>query len=190
MKEWKELLKRFESRTESAIIKYIFDTWIPYKEMFASACTDRITHFGHTVISRGESAHRMLKHYMPNSINNFLSCWEKLYLAIGNNHAEYDVSRKRQQMRIRDYAQPTPQEIIFQTINLKISHFALNKISEQLNLVRQPQKSKQVNCTGFFNTVWGLPFSHKLRLYLDQEQDQDLQLTDIHSHWHLANPYN
>nr|CCA19981.1 AlNc14C83G5384 [Albugo laibachii Nc14] len=81
---------------------------------------------------------------------------------------------------------PTPQRVIFQNINLKISHFALNKIYEQLKLARQPQKSKQVNCTGFFNTVWGPPCSHKLRLYLDQEED--LQLSDIHSHWHLAKP--
>ena len=32
-----ELLKHFESRKESAIVKYIFDTWIPYKEVFVSA---------------------------------------------------------------------------------------------------------------------------------------------------------
>ena len=86
------LLKRFELRTESAIVKYIFDTWIPYKEMFVSAWTDRITHFGHTVTSRGESAHRMLKQYMPTSTNNVISCCEKLYLAIGSNHEGYDVS--------------------------------------------------------------------------------------------------
>ena len=47
MKEWRaimyarsedslsELLKCFELRTESAIVKYIFDTWIPKKEMFS-----------------------------------------------------------------------------------------------------------------------------------------------------------
>nr|CCA21482.1 AlNc14C124G6757 [Albugo laibachii Nc14] len=119
-------------------------------------------------------------------MNNLLSCCEKLYLAIGSNHAEYDASRQRQQMRICNYAQPTPQGMIFQNIKLRISHFELNKIYEQLNLASQPQKTKQVNCMGFFNTVWGLPCSHKLRLYLDQEQD--LQLSDTFSDWHLAKP--
>ena len=46
-------------------------------------------------------------------------------------------------MRICNYAQPTPQGMIFQNINLKISHLALNKIYEQLKLARQPQKMKK-----------------------------------------------
>nr|CCA23340.1 AlNc14C190G8431 [Albugo laibachii Nc14] len=96
-------------------------------------------------------------------MNSLLSCCGKLYLAIVH------VSRE-----------------IFQNNNLKISHFALNNTYEQPKLARQLQKSNQVNCTGVFNTVWGLPCSHKLRLYLDQEQD--LQLSDIHSHWHVAKP--
>ena len=70
---FRELLKRFELRTETAIVKYIFDTWILYKEMFVSAFADRITHSGHTVTSRGESAHRMLKQYMATSMNKLLS---------------------------------------------------------------------------------------------------------------------
>ena len=58
---FEELWQRSKLRADSAIIKYIVETWIPYKEMFVTAWTDQITHFGHTATSRGESAGYMLK---------------------------------------------------------------------------------------------------------------------------------
>ena len=161
-----EISKHFESRTESAIVKYIFDTWIPYELMFVSAWANRITHFGHTVTSWGGSAHCMLKQYLPTSMDNILSCCKKLYLAIGSNHEGYDVSQQRQQMRVCNYAYPTPHGMILQDINLKISYFALYQIYKHLKIACQPQKNNQRNCTGVLNTVWVLSCSNKLRLYL------------------------
>lgn len=49
MKDWREIIyaqtegsfdelwQRFKLRADSAIIKYIVETWIPYKEMFVTA---------------------------------------------------------------------------------------------------------------------------------------------------------
>ena len=128
---WSELLKPFELRTESAIVKYIFDTWIPYKEVLVSAWADRITHFGHTVTSR---------------VKALISCWNstcqlalitsfhavesftwRLVIIMQNTTCPGSVSYW-EYVIIR----PTPQKIVFQNINLKISQFTMNKIYEKL----------------------------------------------------------
>lgn len=75
-------METFWITVDSAIIIYIIEIWIPYKQVFVAAWTEFIAHFDHTETSRGESSPHMIKQYMLTSMNNLLSSCEKLYLAI------------------------------------------------------------------------------------------------------------
>ncbi|KAI9913896.1 hypothetical protein PsorP6_006791 [Peronosclerospora sorghi] len=71
--EFDELWTAFQTAYCTEVIQYIQQTWIdPHKHRFVRAWTDRVPHFGHAVTSRGESAHRMIKQYLPHSMNKFL----------------------------------------------------------------------------------------------------------------------
>ena len=60
MELWSSFQTRYQTYYEA--LKYLGDTWIsPHKERFVAAWTNNVMHFGHAVISRGESAHSRLK---------------------------------------------------------------------------------------------------------------------------------
>lgn len=150
-----EVWKCIELRADSAIIKYIVEACIPYREIFATASTDRITHFDHTATSCGDSAHQMLKQYMATSMNNLFPCYGKLYLAIDNNLAEQDMSPHRQQMKIFNYAQRTPQGMIFRNTNLKFHILHWIKSTYTWKFRASHEETRKTYALEFFCTVWG-----------------------------------
>lgn len=61
-KEWKQMKETYVNHV--CAIRYIEMVWLPWKERFASAWTDKHRHYGTTVTSRVESAHAALKRYL------------------------------------------------------------------------------------------------------------------------------
>ncbi|BBM97256.1 hypothetical protein Mp_1g04240 [Marchantia polymorpha subsp. ruderalis] len=65
------------------LLKYLQQTWIPYKERFVSAWTKRYTHFGDVVTSRAEGHHASVKFYIKASTKDLLddgdSRWHVLF---------------------------------------------------------------------------------------------------------------
>ncbi|KAI9919920.1 hypothetical protein PsorP6_016010 [Peronosclerospora sorghi] len=54
---FEELWSKFQDRYQSyaTAVEYLRKTWIdPFKEKFIAAWTNKVTHFGHSVTSRGE----------------------------------------------------------------------------------------------------------------------------------------
>ncbi len=49
-------------------VRYLKNTWLPWKERFASPWTNQIRHYGTVVTSRVESAHAALKPYLEVSV--------------------------------------------------------------------------------------------------------------------------
>ncbi|KAI9915594.1 hypothetical protein PsorP6_007400 [Peronosclerospora sorghi] len=95
--EFDELWTAFQTAYCTEVIQYIQQTWIdPHKHRFFRAWTDRFPHFGHAVTSRGESAHRMIKQYLPYSMNNIFVYCERLHLAVSNSVANYNIQRQQE----------------------------------------------------------------------------------------------
>jgi len=57
--QWNQLINTFEPT-----VSYLQKQWIPYKEMFIKAWTNKYLHLGNTATSRGEGAHATLKSYL------------------------------------------------------------------------------------------------------------------------------
>ncbi|KAI9919935.1 hypothetical protein PsorP6_015919 [Peronosclerospora sorghi] len=107
--EFDELWTAFQTAYYTEVIQYIQQTWIdPRKHRFLRAWTDRVPHFGHSVTSRGESARRMIKQYLPHSMNNIFACCERLHLAVSNSVANYNIQRQQEFIKICTFAQLNP----------------------------------------------------------------------------------
>ena len=71
MELWSSFQTRYQTCHEA--LKYLDDTWIsPRKKKLVAAWTNNVTHFGHAVTSRGESAHSRLKTYLGTSMLDLL----------------------------------------------------------------------------------------------------------------------
>ncbi|KAI9907968.1 hypothetical protein PsorP6_003596 [Peronosclerospora sorghi] len=103
----------------------------------------------------------MLKTFMPTTMSNLLTCCEKICLSVKNGIAEHDVQKQWEQMRICNFAQPTPK-----------------------GKARQPSIIQDTQCTGAFTIIWSLTCSHKLQTLL--ATGAKIDLGDIHEHWHLT----
>ncbi|KAI9919921.1 hypothetical protein PsorP6_016011 [Peronosclerospora sorghi] len=97
-----------------------------------------------------------------------------------DNRAELAKDR----MQIPLFAHPSPRSDILQNVTKAISNFALKKISEQLELARQPVKDDDKPCSNSFTTVWGLSCYHRLRHLV--EAKKRIEIGDVHCHWHTA----
>ena len=129
----KFLLIRTERHTES--VEYLAKTWIdPHKEKFVPAWTNLIRHFGHTVTSRGEGAHNVVKDSIASSMENLFGCCERNVQSIKSFQIELTTELAKQPMKIIPFAQPTLRSDIFQHINRKISYYALRKVFEPVSL--------------------------------------------------------
>ncbi|KAL3517008.1 hypothetical protein ACH5RR_023910 [Cinchona calisaya] len=61
-KAWHEIQLSYKEKT--AVLSYIQKTWLPYKEYFVDAWTEKLLHFGNRATSRVEGAHSKLKKYL------------------------------------------------------------------------------------------------------------------------------
>ena len=93
-----------------------------------------------------------------------------------------------QQMRICNYAQPTPQGMMFRDTNLKTPHFELNKkyTSSWVLPARHKETTKKY-ALEYFTQSGVFPVSRNCVNTCVQKQT--LQMSDIHPHWHLAKPH-
>ncbi|XP_071696399.1 protein FAR-RED IMPAIRED RESPONSE 1-like [Rutidosis leptorrhynchoides] len=63
LNNWWEFKLSYDVKKEA--IDYIMNIWLPWKEKFVSAWTEKYLHFGNRTYSRAEGAHAKLKMYLP-----------------------------------------------------------------------------------------------------------------------------
>ncbi|CAG8503738.1 2675_t:CDS:1 [Acaulospora morrowiae] len=85
-KKWEELAKKYNKNL--LIVKYLQDTWLPLKKHFVSLWTDRYLHLDNVTTSRVEGFHTMLKKYLQVSTGDLYVIYERISLALENQHQE------------------------------------------------------------------------------------------------------
>ena len=89
-------------------MEYLAKTWIdPHEEKFVRTWTNLIYHFSHTVTSRGEGAHNVLKEFIASSMENLFGCCERILQSIVCFQTEFTTELAKQQMKILPFTQPT-----------------------------------------------------------------------------------
>ncbi|CAG8502740.1 2637_t:CDS:2, partial [Scutellospora calospora] len=173
---WEKLVEKYNEK--QITIEYLKETWLPFKANFVSCWADRYLHLGNMTTSRVEGAHAMLKMYLQVSMGNLLVVHEKITLALENQYQEIKTKASQEMIRI-PHALNKP---FYAQVVSKVSEFALKKAHEQfLKASNATPENPLRPCSGTFKSSMGLPCSHVIQEFLDN--NKCLQLDDFHQHW-------
>ncbi|GJR30188.1 PKS-NRPS hybrid synthetase [Tanacetum coccineum] len=115
------------------VIKYIRDTWSPWKEKFVSAWTEIHLHLGNRASSRAEGAHAKLKMYLQASTGGFQEVKKKISQAVEHE---------------------------FNEIKIRLAREKLTEIHKQCE---KSKGGTMTPCTDHFMATMGLPCAHKIK---------------------------
>jgi hypothetical protein len=134
--------------------------------------------FSYTNTNSVESAHKVLKDYIPSSQGDLLSTWRSIEQAVANQIVSIKADAARDQIR-------TPIEIDQRQYHACFSQITVTALREVRDNHRNAlQKARALKkplepCTGVYTMTTGLPCAHKV----EQTRQLGLQPQDFHVHW-------
>ncbi|XP_077219971.1 PKS-NRPS hybrid synthetase cheA-like [Tasmannia lanceolata] len=159
------------------VLNYIANSWLPLKEHFVKAWTERHFHFGHRVTSSAQGVHAKLKKYVRLSTSDLNLVKTKICLAIDNQLQKFHTQLSTDKIQV-------PQKLCIPFFDELVSHisvFALRELFKQYRLATcNPTLSV---CTNQFTATMGLPCAHKMRFRI--YESEVLHLGDIHPQWQI-----
>ncbi|XP_058180186.1 uncharacterized protein LOC131298728 [Rhododendron vialii] len=138
------------------MLSYIQRTWLPFKERFVKAWTEKCAYFGNHVSSRAEGAHGKLKKYLQVSTGDLHQVKNKICLAIENEFKEINAQLSSEKIRIPHNCNIS----FFKEIINRVSVYAMREILKQYEMVKHG--TMQPVCTEHFMATMGLPCAHKM----------------------------
>ena len=166
--------------TEPKLISLLENEYLPCKEEWAKAWCCYISDFGQSITSHVEGLHAKLKSY-PQVSTGF---------DVLNNIKGLTTNKKHQHESCLAWAhaQPCQEHCIapeFKHLLHSVSPEGLELLHQQLGLAKDPHHD--MVCTGSFTKKYGLPCVHTLksRLYVTHEGVAQIELSEIHGHWHF-----
>ncbi|ERN03501.1 PKS-NRPS hybrid synthetase CHGG_01239 [Amborella trichopoda] len=172
---WRAFQTQFNEKMVA--LNYIASTWLPFKEYFIKAWTEKHLHFGNRVTSRAKGAHSMLKSHLQFSVGDLQVVKNKICLATEMQFQEIKTRLSMERIRI-------PHDLRIPFFNELVTHvsiFALRELFKQYQLARS-NPSWSV-CMNQFTTTMGLPCAHRMKSRMDE--NQVMHLSDIHLQWRI-----
>ena len=117
---------------EFSSVDYITKTWIPWNARFIKCFTTILPHFGSTSSSRVEGNHCVMKRYIKISQLDLFSIYKTLKLMLASQFVELSKGLQQEQVKVY-HLHNIP---LFSQIIKRVSKFALNKILDQLNRLK------------------------------------------------------
>ncbi|XP_068656492.1 uncharacterized protein [Aristolochia californica] len=153
-------------------LNYIANTWLPLKEYFVKAWTDKHSHFQNRVSSRADDTHSKLRKYLHESTgeSRICSAFKSQLKAV-----------KAQVLEERTRVSPKLRIPFFDKLVGHVSVFALRELLEQYKLALDHVTLPV--CSDEFTSTMGLPCAHKMKSRMDESKG--LYLTDIDSQWRI-----
>lgn len=170
VKNWGEFELSYKDKKDA--IEYIKNIWLPWKEKFVSAWTEKYLHVGNRSSSRAEGAHAKLKLYLQVSTGGFQEVKEKICAAVEHEFNDIKGKLASEKPQVPDNCNMP----MFRELLLYVSDFALNEIYKQHKKIKD---GTMTPCTGHFMATMGLPCAHKIKNW----HETTLSLELIHPHW-------
>ncbi|CAG8741587.1 23275_t:CDS:2, partial [Cetraspora pellucida] len=156
--QWNEFLKSYSNKPE--VLKYLQETWLPYKKHFISAYTNRHLH-----------------------LSDLELVFHKIILQVESQEREIRATISYQRMKVQHMHQIP----LFEPILYRVSFFVLNKIHEELiKVLNAILDSSLKPCTG----IQGHRIEFLEPTYLVNNNQSDLQpllqsLIQVYQFWPL-----
>lgn len=106
--------------------------WLPWKDKFVSAWTEKHLHFGNRSSSRAEGAHAKLKLYLQVSTGSFQDVKKKICLAVEHEFNEIKVKLASEKIRVPHNCNLP----LFRELLSHVSQFALKEIHKQYEKIK------------------------------------------------------
>lgn len=159
------------------ILEYLEKTWLNRTQKFVALFTaHQAPHFGNSSTSRVEGGHYRLKRFLDGGNNDFITCFKAFKRAGDLQYQEITISTGVESQKT---LQGLPN--CFQELDRQITHFALNKMKNQYDLIAESFKRP---CTQSYRGAWGLPCSHEVARSL--EIADNLSRVLVHPQWHSS----
>ena len=159
------------------LFTYVDETWLPFKEKFVRAWTDKVLHLGHLVTSRIEGKHAVLKSWIGTSSGDLRDVYQKVILAIEDQqrtvNQQLAVEKTRTILSLNSD--------LWAKVHRKISLHALRKAGDQFKMRHHTSEDKP--CSGVFSATLGIPCVHKIQSLIATEKALDK--SDFHWMWWL-----
>nr|XP_043637923.1 protein FAR1-RELATED SEQUENCE 5-like [Erigeron canadensis] len=169
---WVEFELFYNDKREA--LEYIKSTWLPWKEKFVNAWTEKYLHFGNRCSSRAEGAHAKVKKYLEVSTGGFKEVKDKICLAVEHEFNEIKIRVASEKIQIPHNCDMP----IFRDLLLSVSHFALQEIYKQYEKI---SNGTMTPCTGHFTATMSLPCAHKIKGH----REKSLSLELVHPQWRI-----
>jgi len=157
--QWESFCQTYDS--VPAVLTYIANVWMPYKERFVAAYTNQYLHFGNVNSSRAEGHHARIKAYLTVSNNDLREVQIRLSDAIENEANAIAAQVAMERTRIFHHLdQP-----FYCNVLRRVSVYALNKIHEQYLKALRMMSSDGVEsspCEDYFSKTMGLPCARRV----------------------------
>ena len=179
--EYQAELAKFELSAPPPLVRYVKDTWFPYKHMFIRAYTGHVMHLGNAATSRAEGAHAFLKKHIGGRAGDMLSIFYSVSSAVLSQ-----IDHIRSNERADDiYTLLFSKKPLYRLIEKHISRYSLTLINKQHQIAGRATTEAPLSiCTGAFTRVYGLPCAHRIDALI--KQNQPIPLTDIHLFWRIG----
>ena len=157
---WHRTQLQFQ-HSQPQILSYLVRNWLPFKETFVRAWTDKIRHYGNVDSSRAEGVHQAIKRRMGsrqihlNDIIDHLT----MYLDQHNKQLREELEYGQQKERT-DLQSP-----LYRNLHSYISYYALDQVETHRrshNLLLRNSYLPLKLCKQLFTTTKGLPCAHLL----------------------------
>ena len=158
---WHRTQLQFQ-HSQPQILSYLVRNWLPFKETFVRAWTDKIRHYGNVDSSRAEGVHQAIKRRMGsrqihlNDIIDHLT----MYLDQHNKQLREELEYGQQKERT-DLQSP-----LYRNLHGHISYYALDQVEAHRrshNLLLRNSYLPLKPCKQLFTTTKGLPWAHLLQ---------------------------
>ena len=180
-RNWLAMQEKYRD-SQPQILSYLVRIWLPYKETFVRAWTDRIRHYGNVDSSRAEGVHQAIKRRMGskqihlNDVVDYLS----RYLILHNNKLREELEYGQQKERT-DLQNP-----LYRNLHGHISYYAIDQVEAHRrfhNLSYKRAHLPLLPCKQRFTTTKGLPCAHLLQRRILEHLPLDI--TDFDIQWRI-----
>ena len=177
-----QIIQNRYHNSQPKISEYLSRVWLPFKETFVLAWTNKIRHFGNVDSSRAEGVHQAVKRGIGrnkahlNDVVDHLSRYLNLHNRELRQELEYDCQKRRTDLQLP----------LYRKLHGHISYYALDEVEKHrrfYNLTLQNIEVSLDPCKQIFTTTKGLPCAHLLQQRILQHLP--LEIADFDVQWRV-----
>jgi MULE transposase domain len=172
LQSWNEFESLYSEKLD--VVQFLKQEWLPWKERFISAWSDRCLHFSNYGSSRAEEVLEKLKKDLHVSAGDLKEVKNKICSSVEKVYKEMTTRLESEKIRVLYHCCKVP---LFENILCRVSEHALVELYKQYEKVKRG--SVHPVCTGRFTATMGLPCVHTMA------NSEVLNLDLVHQQWRI-----